>query len=76
MNNDDISWEEIIKEVTEYTVYAINHKQELYELVKDKRVGQIKKICHKWAEDHHNEFGDLFQTELDLVDWKEVKRKI
>lgn len=74
----DFNDEDIVEDVTNHTIYFINSTPKLYEKIK--RDGIIRKSisesCYEWAEEHNNEFGDLFQTELDMVDWNEVKKRV
>lgn len=71
----DMDMEEIVQDVTEHTIKYINSTLELYNAIKYSS-DPIDKICVAWAEAHNNEFGELFQTELDMVDWAEVRRRI
>ena len=73
--------EEIRQENTQYAVFHINNTPELltaYMKLKhencSKGANTIKgyMIAKDWAENHHNAFGDLFQTELELVRWNKV----
>lgn len=64
-------------ELTGLTIRHINSTPELYDLVKDnKTVANVSSICYGWAEANNNEFGQLFQTELDEVKWSEVVKRI
>jgi len=79
----DFSIDEIVFDVTEQTIYTINKDPELYKDVKFGKMGarkhdeeSVKKICYDYAKAHNNEFGELFQTELDMVDWKEVIKRV
>lgn len=65
------------QEVTEVAVKFINSSPEAYKMsISATDEKELKTLALRWAEDHNNEFGELFQTELDQVDWSEVKRKI
>jgi len=79
----DFSMKEIVFDVTEQVIYTINRNAELYKDVKFGKMGArkhneetVKKTCYDWAKAHNNEFGELFQTELDMVDWKEVIKRV
>lgn len=84
-NIDDIDFnmEDIIEDVTRHTIKHINSDPELYKDVKFGKVGarkhdaeSVMKICYDYARAHNNEFGPLFQTELDMVDWAEVIERV
>ena len=67
--------------VQEYTILAIKHinsTPELYNYIKGNlEYGMsIKDSATTWAHNHNQEFGDLFITELDIVDWEEVKARV
>lgn len=73
--------EEMRQENTQYAVFHINKTPELlikYLALKDTHKNrkinseESLSIAIKWAEAHKNTFGDLFQTELDLVRWNKV----
>lgn len=70
------SYKEIIDDVTREAIYYINSTPNLFKRLK----GLTEALCASesvlWAEEHGNEFGRLFQTELDMVDWAQVKRMI
>ena len=79
MNDNDFNMDEIIEDVTRETIKHINKTPELYQDVKfgrykDKAVTEdsVRDTCIAYAKAHNNEFGPLFQTELDMVDWKKV----
>lgn len=83
INDADFSLDDIIEDVTNETIKTINKDPELYKDVKFGEMGgvpvsedSVKAICYKYAEAHNNEFGELFQTELDMVDWAEVIRRV
>lgn len=73
--------EEIRQESTQYAVFHINKTPELLEKYMEiKNMHKNKKfnsetclgLALRWAEENKNTFGDLFQTELDLVRWNNV----
>lgn len=73
--------EEIRQENTQYALFHINKNKELLNLYldikskhynnKDKSIKSLE-LANAWADKHKNTFGDLFQTELDLVRWNKV----
>ena len=79
----DFSMTEIVEDVTLSVIRTINRNAELYKDVKFGKMGArkhdeetVKKTCYDYAKAHNNEFGELFQTELDMVDWREVIRRV
>lgn len=73
--------EEMRQEDTQYAVFHINKIPELltrYLELKHKKAtlgyksSEGFKIAIEWAEANKNTFGDLFQTELELVRWNKV----
>lgn len=71
------------KEITTLAIKTINKNNELYKDVKFGVMGArkhdaetIKKTCIKYAKAHNDEFGDLFITELEDVNWNEVLRVV
>lgn len=73
--------EEIRQENTQYAVFHINNTPELLtkymELKQESKSRQYKsqkglEIATNYAEGNNNTFGDLFQTELELVRWNKV----
>lgn len=73
--------EEIRQENTQYAVFHINKTPELlikYLAMKELHLSKTKNtsmglaIALEWADEHKNTFGDLFQTELELVRWNKV----
>ena len=65
-------------EVTLAVIKHINSTPELYTFVKGNAdYGlSIKDSCTTWAKNHNNEFGDYFETELEVVNWDKVKRMV
>lgn len=79
--NQDI--EAMGREYTLLAIKKINRTPTLYTDVKngivddaELTVDNIAQTCYDYAEMHNNEFGDLFQSDLDLVDWDEVIRRV
>lgn len=73
------SMDEIIEDVTIQTIKHINSTPELYLIAKKagkKSLDKLKEVCIEWAEEHNNEFGVLFQTELDMVNFSKVRKMI
>lgn len=73
--------EEIRQENTQYAVFHINKTPELLtsylNLKQEHKSNGLNseigiKIAIEWAENNKNTFGDLFQTELELVRWNKV----
>ena len=61
-------------DVTRIVIKYINSTPELYKRVKS--INSIETECTLWAEEHNNEFGDLFISELDVVHWNKVGEMI
>lgn len=81
MLDDDVHPEDMAAygdEVTSIAIKYINSTPELYNRVKKyKGVSAcVAQECREWAEEHNNELGDLFITELDVVDWTKVSRMV
>lgn len=74
--DDDIS--SMKDEYTLLAIKAINKNPGLYNYVKGNlHYGMpIKDSATTWAKNHGDEFGDLFITELEIVDWDEVTRRV
>lgn len=66
------------EEVTNIAIKTINSSPEIFKYIKsNSEFGlSVKDSATTWANNHNNEFGELFQTELDLVDWTRVARAI
>ncbi len=73
--------EEMRQEDTQYALFHINKTPELLtaylELKQENRnmgynSSKGLEMAVKWAEEHNNTFGDLFQTELELVRWNKL----
>lgn len=67
-------------EITLQAIKFINRNKAVYERMKaTKEQGASLQITAKWwaqEQQHHDEFGDLFITELESVDWDKVKKAI
>lgn len=65
-------------EITLHVIKTINKNPKIYSFVKDnlKYKMSIKDSCTTWANNHSQEFGDLFITELEDVDWQKVWSKV
>ncbi len=59
-------------ENTKYVVKYINHTEELQARARQAGKKGIEAECFKWAEEHNNEFGNRFETELYDVFWEKV----
>jgi hypothetical protein len=84
-DDPNFSYKDIEIDVTEQVIYTINRDKELYKKftkarssTEDKylQVDAVSELCYFYAEEHNNEFGELFQTELDMVNWEEVIRRV
>lgn len=71
------------KELTTIVIKQINRSAELYKDVKFGRITDkeytpktVKATCVAWAKAHNDEFGGVFITELDDVNWNEVLRRV
>jgi hypothetical protein len=66
------------QEATELVIGYINKTPELFKYVKGNlEYGMsIKDSATTWAHNHGDEFGELFITELDVVKWEEVAKKV
>lgn len=73
--------ENMRQEDTQYALFHINRTPELlkqYLELKSKHHNKKTNsiigldIANKWAYKHNNTFGDLFQTELELVRWNKL----
>lgn len=62
------------EELTLLTIKHINSNRQVFDYVKGnlKHNLSVKDSATTWAKNHSNEFGPLFETELELVDWKKV----
>lgn len=85
MSTFEEDMEEMKKQVTQEVIYYINRVPKLYKDINNKvkkqeqqelKVDEVSQICYDYAEEHENEFGTVFQAELDAVDWDEVIRMI
>lgn len=66
-----------VQEITAHAIKFINRTPKLYELLKpNKSIANVSGVCYDWAKENHEEFGDLFITELESVDWAKVARAI
>ena len=72
------SYKEIVEDVTSEAIYFINSTPKLYTAIKANLTYKmsIKDTCINWASHNNNEFGRLFQTELDMVNWDKVESRI
>lgn len=76
---------EIKREVTQQVIFHINCEPWLYKSFvrarargtsHELKVDNVAQLCYDWAEAHNNEFGDIFQAELDFVDWDVVLKMV
>lgn len=79
-NIDDLHFtmEDIVQDVTDQTIKYINSTPKLYKNIKNviEANQNIKFACQGWAHEHNEEFGELFISELDMVDWAQVKKRV
>lgn len=61
-------------EVTGMAIKYINSTPELYSRIKQSN--NYADEANMWAEEHDDEFGSLFISELDMVDWNTVKERV
>lgn len=66
------------QEITTHVIKTINKSPELYKRAKATidQGASLHVTCKWYAQEHNDEFGDLFITELDDVDWAEVQRRV
>lgn len=70
------------QEITTHVIKTINKSPKLYATIKEIKEARtspnqmIKNVCVDLASKHNDEFGDLFITELEDVDWNEVSRRV
>lgn len=62
------------QEVTELAIKYINSTPELYNRMK--KANSMSSEAVVWAEEHNDEFGALFITELEMVDWDRVRKMV
>lgn len=61
-------------EVTSLAIKYINSTPKLYNQVK--KYGNAEQVAREWAGSHNEEFGPLFVTELEMVNWDKVRRMV
>lgn len=66
------------KEITLHVIKTINKSPELYKRARAtiEQNASLHITCKWYAQEHGDEFGDLFVTELDDVDWDEVRKRV
>lgn len=66
------------QEITTHVIKTINKSPELYKRARATidQGASLQVTCKWYAEEHNDEFGDLFITELEDVDWNEVSRRV
>lgn len=65
------------RQVSAEVIFEINSNPKLYKWVDRSSIKAFKASCYEWAEDHENEFGTVFQAELDVLsshDWGKIMR--
>lgn len=79
MSSFDEDMREMRRQVTAEVIYTINSSPKLYPLFAGKSGKELKEAVYAYAEDNDNEFGPVFQAELDALnsrDWKAVAEGI
>lgn len=71
---DDFNMDDVQQEVTDAVIYEIKHNPELYKRVKN--ANSIQDECTLWAEEHDDMLGEHFIGELEMADWKRVKKEL
>lgn len=61
-------------DVTNRAIKYINSTPRLYKITRE--YGSVEEVCRSWAEEHDDEFGELFITELGMVDWDKVEEML
>ena len=77
----DTTFDEDVKAIGEentmLAIRYINSTPDLYNKVGGSITSaEMRLSCYGWAKSHNDEFGDLFITELDTVDWKKVRKMV
>lgn len=67
---------QIGEDTTRLAIKHINGSPELYNHINTNNPASLKDSCVVWAEEHNDEFGDLFISELDGVDWERVLSRV
>lgn len=70
------SMNDIENDVTELTIYHINSTPELNNMLSGLSSTELQDNCIEWAKRNNNEFGELFETELYMVKWDEVAKRV
>lgn len=76
MSSFDEDIKQMRKQVTAEVAYHINKTPKLYHEYKDLDAEQLKAAVYSHAQENDNEFGSVFEAELDVVDWEKVKRSV
>lgn len=75
MSNKDSIYKGVLAfriENTKYVIKYINNNDELLARCRAAGKAGIEAECFKWASEHHNEFGNRFETELYDVFWEKA----
>ena len=70
---------EMRRDLTAQVIFHIETTPELYKELSGKSGKEVKSSVYAYAEEHDNEFGEVFQAELDVLnrnDWAEIAGKI
>lgn len=76
MSSFDEDIKQMRKQVTAEVAYHINRTPKLYTEMKDMDPEQLKKAVYAHSQEDDNEFGTVFEAELDVVDWEKVRQSI
>lgn len=79
MSSFDEDMREMRRQVSAEVIYTINSSPKLYQIFTGRSGKEIKRLVYEHAEEHDNEFGPVFQAELDALsvrDWNSVARSI
>lgn len=76
MNSFEEDIQEMKEQVTQEVIFHINSSPSLYSKMKDLDAKGLKQAVYEHAGKNDNWFGQVFEPELDVVDWELVKRSV
>ena len=76
MSSFDEDIKQMRKQVTAEVAYHINRTPKLYQEYKDLTASELKDAVYSHSQANDNEFGSVFEAELDVVDWDKVRKSI
>lgn len=76
MSTFDEDMKEMARQVTAEVIFTINSSAKIYSDVKDLKASKMKEYVFAYAQEHNNEFGSVFEAELEVVDWNKVVKGI